>query len=116
MCSVVKEYHLKKRVIDIEILDNKTSSFIAILYENRDVTADTVGNNILIFDTKFDIVFELKNTRFIYTSIFKWIPFDVPDNVINIGFAAMLSKRVHMMKIDISRVYLIRRLKPRYRY
>jgi len=106
----MKEYHLEKQVIDIEIFDSKMSSFLAVLNKNQE-TADIVGNDILIFDTNFSIVFQLKDTQFHYTSVFKWISFGIP-NVINIAFTAIRSKRIHLMKIDISQVCWIRRLKP----
>jgi len=109
MCSVVREHHLKKQVIDVKIFHNKMSSFLAVLYKTQETT-DIVGNNIVIFDSNFNIVFELKNTRFYYTSVFKWIPFDT-HNMINIAFAMPLSKCIHLMKIDISQVCYIRRLK-----
>lgn len=101
-CSVEREYHLGKSVIDFEIFDDKKSSYLTVLYRDRE-TVEVAGSNIIILDEQFNIIFEIKDAQYYYTSIFKWISF-VEPYVINIGFTMMLSKRIHLMVVNIEQV------------
>lgn len=103
MCSVIKEYHLGKQIVDTELIDKKTSSFLTVLYTNQKMT-EVSGNYIKIFDSNFNTVFELNNSQLYYTSIFKWISCDVPD-IINIACTVMLSKQIQSMTININQVF-----------
>lgn len=98
-CSVIKSFHLEKRIIDFEILDSLKSSLFIVIYTNC-ITAEVGGNNILIFNTNFNVVYKLIDTQFYYTSTFKLISFEVPD-IINIAFTVKSCKYVHSMIINI---------------
>lgn len=54
----------------------------------------------------FSIVFELKDTQFYYTSVFQWNSFDAPNTVCS-AFTVLLSKNIHLMKINIVQVRLV---------
>lgn len=101
-CSVEREYNLGKPVIGFEIFDDKKSSYLTILYKDWE-TVEVAGNNIIILDVQFNVIFEIKDTQFYYTSIFKWISF-VEPNVINMGFTMVLSKRIHLMVVNVEQV------------
>lgn len=88
-----------KQIIDIEIFDSLKSAFLIVVYTNQ-ITTEIGGNNILIFDTKFNVVYKLINTQLYYTSIVNYISFGVPD-IINIAFTVKSSKLVHLMVINI---------------
>lgn len=92
-----------KRVIDIDIIDNKKSSFLTVLYSDLK-NVDNSGNNILIFDVHFNIVFKLKDIENYYTSVFKWSACSV-EGALNIAFTVLRSKSIHLMTIDIVKVY-----------
>lgn len=99
---MVKDYHhLEKRVIDVELTEYKKSSFLTVLYGKTE-NPDSAGNNILVFDEHFEIVFELHDTLHYYTSTFKWI--SSSPKMINVALVAMLSRQVHLMTISISQV------------
>ncbi|VVC45646.1 Hypothetical protein CINCED_3A007876 [Cinara cedri] len=104
-CSVLREHHLEKHVIDIEIIEDGKSSILAVLYKNEQ-TAGITGNNFVIFDTNLNVIFEYENSQFYYTSISKWNSSDVPD-VINIAFNVMLSKCIHLMRINIVQAKIV---------
>lgn len=88
-----------KQIIDIEIFDSLKSTFLIVVYTNQ-ITAESGGNNIIIFDTKFNVIYKLINTQHYYTSIFNYISFGVPDRI-NIAFTVKSSKLVHLMIINI---------------
>jgi len=96
---------LGKYVIDIDIIDNKKSSFLTVLYTDLKNAANA-GKNILIFDIHFNIVFKLKDTQNYYTSVFKWSSCGVPG-ALNIAFTVLQSKCIHLMTIDIVKVPII---------
>lgn len=91
-----------KYVIDIDIIDSKKSSFLTVLYTDLK-NAENAGNNILIFDINFNIVFKLEDIQNYYTSVFKWSPCNVPG-ALNIAFTVLQSKCIHLMTIDIVKV------------
>jgi len=93
---------LGKYVIDIDIIDDKISSFLTVLYTDLK-NAENAGNNILIFDINFNIVFKLNDTQNYYTSIFKWSSCNV-HGALNIAFTVLQSKCIHLMTIDIVKV------------
>lgn len=95
----MEEHH----VIDIEIFDDYESSFLAVLYKHKQTT-EVAGNNFLIFDTDFNIVFELIKSELYYTSISKWNSFSGKPGVIRVAFNVMLSNRIHLIKINITQV------------
>lgn len=99
MCSVLKECHLRKQIICIDTFDNRKSSFLIVLYKNQKTT-EIAGNNIKIFDIDFNVVFQLLDTQFYYTSVFKWFSSGSLD-IVNTAFTLILSKRVHLIKINI---------------
>lgn len=88
-----------KQIIDIDTFDNLKSTFLIVVYTNH-ITSEIGGNNILIFDTKFNVVYKLINTQHYYTSIFNYISFGVPD-IITIALTVKLCKFVHLMIINI---------------
>lgn len=102
MCSVIREFHLKEQVIDVELIDKKTSSLLSVLYKNER-TSYVAGNNIIIFDTNFNTVLQLINTEYYYTSIFKLSSFDQP-NVISIACVVLLTRYIHRMVINVNQV------------
>lgn len=102
---MVREHHLGKHVIDIDIMDHNKSSFLTVLYTNQK-NSENAGNNIIIFDTNFKVIFKLKDTQYYYISVFKWSTCSVPD-AINIAFSVLLSSVIHLMTINIIKVYLI---------
>lgn len=106
MCIAVRTFHWKKRIIDFEIIENEEpSSVIAAVYAGEPSTG-TAGNNVVVFDRKFNVVFELKDMRYYYTSVFKrtGMMFNAP-NTVNIAFTAINSTHVHLMTINIT-VYI----------
>ncbi|XP_060871614.1 cilia- and flagella-associated protein 43 isoform X4 [Metopolophium dirhodum] len=98
-CTVLREHHLGKYVIDIYIIDDKKSSFLTVLYTDLK-NAENAGNNILIFDINFNIVFKLNDMQNYFTSVFKWSSCKVPG-ALNIAFTVLQSKCIHLMTIDI---------------
>jgi hypothetical protein len=102
-CSIIKEYHLKKEIIDAKIFDDKQSSLLTILYREHEEISEVAGNNVVIFNKNFDIVFKLLNTQHNYTSIFKWISFDIPGTI-NIALTVLKSFHIHLMTINIVEV------------
>lgn len=90
---------MEKRIIDFEIFDSLKSSLFIVIYTNY-ITTEVGGNNIIIFDTNFNVVYKLIDTQFCYTSTFKLLSFDVPD-IINIAFTVKSCKYVHSMIINI---------------
>lgn len=96
---MVREHHLGKNVIDIDIIDHKKSSFLTVLYTNQE-NSENSGNNIIIFDSSFKVIFKLEDTQYYYISVFKWSPCNVPD-AINIAFSVLLSNVIHLMTINI---------------
>lgn len=94
---------MKKEVIDAKIFDHNQSSFLIVLYRENQEIAEVGGNNIVIFNTNFDIVFESLNTQYHYTSIFKWISFDEPGKI-NIALTVSMSFRIYLMTISIVEV------------
>lgn len=110
MCSVVREYHMGKQIIGVEMFDGKlqSSPLLTVLYKgcHGEITAGEVaaGNNIAVFDKDFNTVFELNDTQYHYTTVFKWInPFDVP-NAIHIALAVVMSRRIHLMAVNTVQV------------
>jgi len=101
-CSVVREHQLGKHVIDTDIIDHKKSSFLTVLYTNQK-NYENAGNNIIIFDSNFKVIFKLKDTQYYYISVFKWSPCKIPD-AINIAFSVLLSNVIHLMTINIIKV------------
>lgn len=101
-CSVIREYHLENRVVDVELTDNQLSSLFTVLYGNRKIS-EIAGNNIVVFNKNFEVVFTLYNTQQYYTSTFKWTSFMYPD-VLNVAFTVKLSRQVHLMTINIVQV------------
>jgi hypothetical protein len=99
---VIKEHHLEKHVIDIDIIDLTKSSFLTVLYTNQK-NVENAGNNIIIFDLNFNVIFKLKDTQYYYISVFKWSSCDVPD-AINVAFSVLLSNVIHLMTINIIKV------------
>lgn len=99
---MVREHHLGKHVIDIDIIDLKKSSFLTVLYTNQK-NSENAGNNIIIFDSNFEVVFKLKGTQYYYTSVFKWSPCNV-SGAINVAFSVLLSNVIHLMTINIIKV------------
>jgi len=93
---------LGKYVIDINIIDDKKSSFLTVLYTDLK-NAENAGNNILIFDINFNIVFKLNDMQNYFTSVFKWSSYNVPG-ALNIAFTVLQSKCIHLMTIDIVKV------------
>lgn len=102
-CSIVKEYHLKKEVIDAKIFDNTQSSFLTVLYREHQEIAEVAGNNVVIFNKNFDMIFKSLNTNYNYTSIFNWISYDTPDTI-NIALTVLMSFHIHLMTINIAEV------------
>ncbi|XP_016656351.2 cilia- and flagella-associated protein 43 [Acyrthosiphon pisum] len=98
-CTVLREHHLGKYVVDIDIIDDKKSSFLTVLYTDLK-NAENAGNNILIFDINFNIVFKLNDIQNYFTSVFKWSSCYVPG-ALNIAFTVLQSKCIHLMTIDI---------------
>ncbi|XP_060835448.1 cilia- and flagella-associated protein 43 isoform X2 [Rhopalosiphum padi] len=98
-CAVLRKHQLGKHVIDIDIVDNKKSSFLTVLYSDLN-NDENAGNNILIFDILFNIVFKLNDIQNYYTSIFKWSSYSIPS-ALNIAFTVLHSKSIHLMTIDI---------------
>lgn len=98
------------QVIGIEIFDGKESSVLTVLYKKSQETTEVeAGNNIVIFDKHFNTVFKLTDTKYYYTTIFKWISFDVPDTI-SIALTAVMSRRIHLLTVNIVQVgcgYLI---------
>lgn len=101
-CVVLREHHLGKYVIDIDIIDSKKSSFLAVLYTDIK-NAENAGNNILIFDMNFNTVFKLEDIQNYYTSVFKWNSCNVLG-ALNIALTVLQSKCIHLMTIDIDKV------------
>jgi len=99
---VVREHHLEKHVIDIDIFDLNSSSFLTVLYANQK-NSENAGNNIIILDLNFKVVFKLIDTQFYYISVFKWCPTNVPSTI-NIAFSVLLSNVIHLMSINIVKV------------
>lgn len=99
---MVREHYLGKHVIDIDIMYLKNSSFLTVLYTSQK-NSENAGNNIIIFDSNFKVIFKLKDTLFYYTSVFKWSPCKVSD-AINIAFSVLLSNAIHLMTINIIKV------------
>lgn len=91
-----------KYVIDIDIIDDKESSFLTVLYADLK-NAENAGNNILIFDINFNIVFKLNDMQNYFTSVFKWSSCNVPGTL-NIAFTVLQSKCIHLTTIDIVKV------------
>lgn len=106
---MLREHHLGKLVVDNDIIDNNESSFLVVLYTNMK-NAENAGNNILIFDIHFKIVFQLKDLHNYYTSVFKWSPCSVPD-ALNIAFTILLTKCILLMTISIDKVRCLRYLR-----
>lgn len=65
--------------------------------------AENAGNNILIFDINFNIVFKLKDIQNYYTSVFKWSSCSVLG-ALNIAFTVLQSRCIHLITIDIVKV------------
>lgn len=105
MCSVIRKYQSGKQVVDIEICDKNNTSFIVVLYKNEKF-AEMLGNNIIIYDINFNTVFELNNSQFYYTSIFKWISYDYEPYVLNLACTIMLSKYIQLMTINVLHVIM----------
>jgi len=93
---------LGKYVIDIDIIDTKKTSFLTVLYTDLK-NDENAGNNILIFDINFNIVFKLEDIQNYYTSVFKWSSCSEPG-ALNIAFTVLQSKCIHLMTIDIVKV------------
>lgn len=83
-------------------MDYKKSSFLTVLYTDLK-NAENTGNNILIFDINFNIVFKFNNTQNYFTSVFKWSSCNV-TGALNIAFTVLQSKCIHLMTIDIVKV------------
>lgn len=100
-CSVIKDYHLEKRVVDVELTEKKNSPFLTVLYGNKE-TPETAGNNIFLFNKDFEVVFELRNSEHYFTSTFKWA--SRSPEVVNVALTVMLSRQVHLITINIAQV------------
>lgn len=96
-------------VIDIQIFDDNVSSFLAVLYKHKQTTK-IAGNNFLIFDTDFNIIFELIKSELYYTSISKWNSLSGKPGVIRVAFNVLLSNRIHLIKINITQVIYRRQI------
>lgn len=90
---------MENQIIDTEMFSCVKSTFLLVLFTNQKIT-EIAGNNIVIFDTNFNIVYEFIGTHYYYTSAFKWISFGVSD-MINMAFTIIMSKSVHLMMLNI---------------
>jgi len=98
----VRDFHWKKRIIDVDILKNtKLSSVIVAVYANNQGT-EMAGNNIVIFDTKFNVLIQLKDMRFYYSTVFRptYFTMETP-NIISMVFTTIKTRSVHVISINI---------------
>ncbi|XP_050433883.1 cilia- and flagella-associated protein 43 [Adelges cooleyi] len=98
-CTVIKEFHLNKQVIDIETVTNDKTPYIVVLYKTKD-DDKIAGNNVVIYNSEFKSVFQLKNNENYLTSVSNWPPLKTP-NLLRIAFTAYLGKHIHLMIINV---------------
>lgn len=98
-CSVLNKFILERQVVGVETFNCKKSSFLAVLYKTQE-TFGFAANSFVILDVHFNIIFEMKDTRFCYTSIFRWKSLGVPD-LLYLAFTEMLSERVHLIVVNV---------------
>lgn len=101
-CTVIKEFHLNKQVIDIETVTNDKTPYIVVLYKTKD-DDKIAGNNVVIYNSEFKSVFQLKNNENYLTSVSNWPPLKTP-NLLRIAFTAYLGKHIHLMIINVIKV------------
>ncbi|XP_050530954.1 cilia- and flagella-associated protein 43 isoform X2 [Daktulosphaira vitifoliae] len=98
-CNIIREFHLEKRIIDINVVNNQDKSFVVILYKTHEYS-ENVGNNIVIYDSKLKFILQKTNTQIFYTSVSAWPPLS-SNNLLRIALTTYLSKHIDLIVIDL---------------